>query len=102
MAGAAPGSGHAAFLAERAELLLHQASAAGLTTRWAQAQQAEMPVLPCRPLHAWTAHDARTAQPSLNPLCLSPCLCTTTLQGSVPGVPGPPLPCGPGRACPHV
>lgn len=33
MAGAAPGSGHAAFLAERAELLLHQASAAGLTTR---------------------------------------------------------------------
>ena len=33
MAGAPPGGGHAAFLAERAELLLHQAAAAGLTTR---------------------------------------------------------------------
>lgn len=34
MAGAPPGSGHAAFLAERAELLLQHAAKGGLRTRW--------------------------------------------------------------------
>ena len=33
MAGAAPGSGHAAFVSERAELLLQQASRLGLKTK---------------------------------------------------------------------
>jgi DNA-directed RNA polymerase I subunit RPA2 len=34
MAGAAPGSGHAAFVGERAELLLSQPARLGLRTRW--------------------------------------------------------------------
>ena len=38
MAGAPPGSGHAAFLAERAELLLQHAAKGELRTRWGEGQ----------------------------------------------------------------
>ncbi len=44
MAAAPPGSGHAAFMAERAELLLGQAARMGLHTKWVLLRINHLPV----------------------------------------------------------